>query len=76
MPSVTDDGGTIRIVNGSDVVHVSKAKATVQVIESDVRIQWEADYFIQAPYTEYTAPTGANSNAVADAIAAFLDTGI
>ena len=76
MPSVTNSGGTIRIVNGSDIVHAPKAKVDIQTSGNNVRIQWEEDYFIEDNYTNFTAPTGASAVAVADAIAVFLDTGI
>lgn len=73
---VTDSGGTIRVVTGTDIVHVNKKRATIQAIENNVRIQWEEDCFVEAPYTDFTAPSGGSANAVADAIAAFLDTGV
>ncbi len=76
MASVTDSVATIRISTGADIIHVIKTKATVETIGSKVRIQWEDDYYFEDEYTNFSSPSGGSPAAVADAIAAFLDSGI
>ncbi len=71
---VTDDGGTIRILDGTSVSHPEKNKVVVRTIGNDVRIQWDDVHYVQANYQKFTAPTGVSAIAVCDAIAAFLDT--
>lgn len=73
--SVTNDGGSIRIVAGQDVYRPYKYTVSVRTIADDVEIRWDNVHYVLAHYSDFSAPTGASAVEVADAIAAFLDTG-
>lgn len=72
--SVVDSGSTVTISDGNSTINPYKDKITVSAQGSNVRIQWDARSYVQYPYTDFTAPTGASATAVADLIAAMLDT--
>ena len=72
--SVQDSGSTISINDGNSVIYPYKDKITVSSQGNNVRIQWDEVNYVQYPYTDFTAPTGASAAAVAAAIEIFLDT--
>src|SRR3990167_7224598 len=74
--SVTNSVSTIIIADGNSETAVSKELVSVRSHGDNVRVQWSPINFIEFPYTEFTAPTGASADAVADAIEVFLDSGI
>ena len=77
MPvSVTNSGGTIVVNNGADTTSIYKDKVTVRTVGNNVRIEWDSENYVEYPYTDFTAPTGASAVIVAAAIEAFLDAGI
>lgn len=72
--SVVDSGSTITISDGNSTINPYKDKITVYAQGTSVKIQWDARSYVSYPYTDFTAPTGASATAVADLIAAMLDT--
>lgn len=74
--AVTNSVSTIIIDDGNSQIAVSKELVSVRAQGNNVRVQWSPINFVEFPYTDFTAPTGASADAVADAIEAFLDSGI
>ncbi len=77
MPvSVSNSNATITISDGSSIIRVSKTKLIVTSEGNNVRLEWgRGGAYIEYPYTDFTAPTGASAEAVANAIEVFLDPG-
>ena len=75
MPvAVSDNTGTILINDGNSVIHPKKEKVIVTAAGNNVRIGWDRVHYVTYPYTDFTAPTGADAPTVAAAITAFLNT--
>ena len=77
MPvSVTNNPGSLSIDTGGSIVYPNKKKVMVWAVGNNVRISWDENSYVEFPYTDFTAPTGASASAVASSIENFLDTGI
>lgn len=74
MVTVTDHNGYIRVEYNSNVLNYKKQKVTVKAKGDNVLI-FDNDMFntVEYPYTYFSAPSGSSAQAIADAIAAFLD---
>ena len=72
--SVTDSLGTLVVSDGNSSENIPKSKVVVTSRGDNVKLQWGGSQYIDAVYTDFTAPTGASAAAVAASINAFLDT--
>ena len=73
--AVTNSNSTIVVSDGASIIRISKRKAVIISEGDNVRIEWgKGGAYVQYPYTDFTAPSGASAVAVADAIEVFLDT--
>ena len=72
--SVTNSNSTIIYNSGGSQIRISKRLVIVKDIGNDVYIEYGDGKYIQHPYTDFSAPSGASAAAVADAIEVFLDT--
>ncbi len=72
--AVTNSTGYILASDGNSVNYIKKQLVTVAAVGNNVVINWYINHKIIYPYTDFTAPSGASATAVANAIAAFLNT--
>ncbi len=74
MVTVVDNGTCITVNANSSTQNIAKVKVYIRSEDNFVIIGYDEDNYLQFPYTDFASPSGADADAVASQIAAFLNT--